>query len=52
MNTLQISSTNDNFIRNGRPFFYLADTVWSALTNASLEEWEYYLNYRLLIGTM
>lgn len=46
MNSVQISSTKDHFVRNGRPFFYLADTVWSALTNASLEEWEYYLDYR------
>ncbi|WP_462410500.1 apiosidase-like domain-containing protein [Neobacillus sp. Marseille-QA0830] len=30
----------------GEKFFYLADTVWSAFTNATLEEWNYYLDYR------
>jgi len=31
---------------DGDSFFYLADTVWSAFTNITLEEWESYLNYR------
>ena len=26
--------------------FYLADTVWAAFANATLEEWEEYLEYR------
>ena len=46
MTNLKISPTKDYFIRDGLPFFYLADTVWSAFTNASLEEWDYYLGYR------
>lgn len=31
---------------SGETFFYLADTVWSAFTNISFDEWEVYLNYR------
>ncbi|WP_018883182.1 apiosidase-like domain-containing protein [Paenibacillus massiliensis] len=38
------------FELNGKPLFYLADTVWSAFTNASLEEWAEYLDYRKLQG--
>lgn len=35
---------------NGEKFFYLADTVWSAFTNTTLEEWNDYLDYRKLQG--
>lgn len=34
----------------GDKFFFLADTVWSAFTNTTLEEWEDYLNYRKIQG--
>ncbi|MFT8349123.1 DUF4038 domain-containing protein [Clostridium saccharoperbutylacetonicum] len=34
------------FKKDGKHFFYLADTCWSAFTNITLEEWEYYLNLR------
>lgn len=45
---MAISVSNDNrtFQRNGKHFFYLADTCWSAFTNITLEEWEYYLDLR------
>jgi hypothetical protein len=43
---LTIAPTQDYFLRNGSYFFYLADTVWSAFTNPTFEEWEYYLDYR------
>ncbi|MCP3763716.1 DUF4038 domain-containing protein [Domibacillus sp. A3M-37] len=43
---LKISENNRHFLKEGKRFFYLADTVWSAFTNISLEEWEEYLNYR------
>ncbi|MEA3334633.1 MAG: DUF4038 domain-containing protein [Chloroflexota bacterium] len=46
MTSLEISKSRDIFIRNARPFFYLADTVWSAFTNASRQEWDHYLTYR------
>ncbi|MFC6169296.1 apiosidase-like domain-containing protein [Loigolactobacillus jiayinensis] len=33
-------------LMNGKHFFYQADTCWSAFTNTTLEEWNYYLDYR------
>ncbi len=32
--------------RDGKPFFYFADTCWSAFTNISEKDWRYYVNYR------
>ncbi|WP_440110961.1 apiosidase-like domain-containing protein [Paenibacillus sp. QZ-Y1] len=43
---LEIAENKRHFISGGAPFFYLADTVWSAFTNISMEEWNYYLDYR------
>lgn len=43
---LTVSATNDYFIQDGRPFFYLADTVWMTFTHATMEEWREYLAYR------
>lgn len=43
---IKISPTKDYFLRDNKRFFYLADTVWSAFTNADFKEWEEYLNYR------
>ncbi|MFB5678476.1 DUF4038 domain-containing protein [Paenibacillus terreus] len=43
---LKISDNKRYFVHEGKPFFYLADTVWSAFTNITLEEWAYYLDYR------
>lgn len=50
MGKTQVSKTKDCFERNGNRFLYLADTVWSAFTNATPEEWEEYLDYRRLQG--
>lgn len=36
--------------RGGKPYFYLADTVWSVFSNATLEEWEQYLDARQAQG--
>jgi len=47
---LVISDTRDYFLRDGERFFYLADTCWSAFTNVSFEEWNYYLDYRASQG--
>jgi hypothetical protein len=47
---IQIAPTKDYFIMNDKPFFYLADTVWSVFTNATLEEWGKYLDYRKAQG--
>jgi hypothetical protein len=46
MSKLKIHENGRNFILNGQNFFYLADTVWSAFTNATMEEWEFYLEKR------
>ncbi|MGE5557614.1 MAG: DUF4038 domain-containing protein [Bacillota bacterium] len=46
MSEIRISGTKDHFEKDGKPFFYLADTVWSAFSNAAPEEWEEYLDYR------
>ncbi len=46
MSRIEISDTHDYFLRDGMKFFYLADTCWSALTNAALDEWVYYLDFR------
>ena len=34
------------FRKDGVPFFYLADTVWMAFANLSLEEWDFYTTFR------
>ncbi|AET61162.1 beta-glucosidase [Paenibacillus terrae HPL-003] len=43
---LSIAENKRNFVHEGVPFFYLADTVWSAFTNITLEDWAYYLDQR------
>uniref|UniRef100_A0A7J3QDJ5 DUF4038 domain-containing protein n=1 Tax=Ignisphaera aggregans TaxID=334771 RepID=A0A7J3QDJ5_9CREN len=46
MDGIYISDSKDYFVRDGEKFFYLADTAWSAFTNASLDDWRYYLEIR------
>lgn len=43
---LRISENKRTLIRDDQPFFYLADTCWSAFTNIEEEEWDYYLSMR------
>lgn len=50
MEKIKISSTKDHFIKGEKAFFYLADTIWSAFSHISLEEWEEYLSYRNIQG--
>ncbi|MCS7111471.1 MAG: DUF4038 domain-containing protein [Ignisphaera sp.] len=50
MGKVLISETRDYFLKDGEKFFYLADTCWSAFTNASIDEWSYYLEYRMMQG--
>jgi hypothetical protein len=50
MRQLTISDSKDHFICDCEKFFYFADTAWSAFTNATLEEWEEYLDYRRMQG--
>lgn len=48
---LKVSENKQHFETDkGEKFFYLADTVWSAFTNATLEEWNDYLDYRKFQG--
>ncbi|MDE6889131.1 MAG: DUF4038 domain-containing protein [Eubacterium sp.] len=46
MGPLTISPDKTHLLRDGTPFFWLADTCWSAFTNISMEEWEAYLDLR------
>ena len=46
MGKITISENREYFLRDGKPFFYFADTVWSVFSNATIEEWEEYLIYR------
>ncbi len=41
-----IRKDGECILHNGKPFFYTADTIWSAFTNLSLEDWELYLETR------
>lgn len=50
MSKLKIHKNKKNFTLDGKHFFYLADTVWSAFTNATIEEWEFYLEQRYREG--
>ena len=46
MPKITIADSNDLFLENGKPFFYVADTFWSAFTGPSFDEWEQYLDLR------
>ena len=47
---LQISDNKINILKDKKPFFYLADTCWSAFTNITDEEWDFYLYKRKAQG--
>ena len=46
MGRVTISQSKDHFMLDGKKFFYLADTVWSAFYNMTMEQWEEYLDFR------
>lgn len=46
MSILTISADHRHLEQEGKPFFWLADTIWSAFTNITLEDWAYYLKRR------
>ncbi|WP_099466778.1 apiosidase-like domain-containing protein [Konateibacter massiliensis] len=50
MSKLRIDESKNILIKDNKPFFYLADTIWSAFTNVTLEEWDYYLKKRKMQG--
>ena len=50
MGPIAVNGNRDGFVVGGRPWFYFADTVWSAFSRATLEEWTDYLDYRQAQG--
>lgn len=50
MGRLEVSKTKDYFTDGGKPAFLLADTIWFAFSHMTLEEWDYYLDYRRTQG--
>lgn len=46
LGTLSINASGTGFELDGRPWFWLADTCWSAFTSITLEDWDYYLARR------
>ncbi|MGX6978106.1 apiosidase-like domain-containing protein [Vagococcus elongatus] len=47
---MKISTNGRTLLRDGDPFFYLADTCWSAFTNIKEDEWLTYLRKRKTQG--
>lgn len=43
---LAVANNRKTLEKDGSPFFYLADTCWSAFTNITDQEWDYYLERR------
>ena len=50
MTYLSVSPTNDYLLKDGEPFFYLADTAWAAFANMSIDAWRKYLAFRRAQG--
>ena len=50
MARISVASDKEHFLRDGKPFFWVGDTVWSAFTNAKPEEWAEYLDFRKAQG--
>lgn len=46
LGTLTVNDRKDGFLRDGKPWFWLADTCWSAFTSIGLDDWDYYLARR------
>lgn len=49
-NAVTAASSKDYFEKDGKPFFYLADTCWRAFDGPSFEEWDEYLDIRAAQG--
>lgn len=47
---ITVSSNARTLLRDQKPFFYLADTCWSAFTSIKEDEWIYYLEKRKTQG--
>jgi len=46
MTKLVVSATKDYLLKDGVPYFYLADTAWMAFPNLPISDWKKYLAYR------
>lgn len=46
LGTLSINDRKDGFLCDGKPWFWFADTCWSAFTSITLDDWDYYLARR------
>ena len=46
MAVIQVDQSKQILLRNKKPYFYLADTVWMAFQKLSVEEWKNYLRLR------
>ena len=46
MSRWTVAPTQEYLLKDGRPFFYLADTAWMAFANLPLADWPRYLAYR------
>jgi hypothetical protein len=47
---LTLSSSRTHLLRDGRPFFWLADTAWNGICKATPDEWRAYLQTRAAQG--
>ena len=43
---LTVNGRRDGFLCDGKPFFWFADTCWSAFTSITEDDWDYYLTRR------
>ncbi len=43
---LTANGRQDSFLCEGKPFFWFADTCWSAFTSIAENDWDYYLTRR------
>ena len=50
MGRLTVSENKRTLLKNNKPFFYLADTCWSAFTNIRENDWIEYLRKRKYQG--
>ncbi|MGN0070581.1 MAG: DUF4038 domain-containing protein [Atopobiaceae bacterium] len=46
----KVTVEGNHLVRDGRPFFWLADTIWTAFTNPTDDEWIAYLDGRAAQG--
>lgn len=46
MARIQVDKEKNILLRDGKPYFYLADTIWMAFQKLTLDEWRSYLHLR------